>query len=296
MSSIKPSKTIVYKTVGKLEIPLDIYVPDNADKAPILLWFHGGGLLQGNRNQLAAHMRKGVQKYGYACISADYRFAPQIHVNDILEDVKDCIAFIRNELPSYVEEGALDVSRLAVSGSSAGGYLSLLAGLYVEPKPNVLLPIYPITDPLGTFFTNPQPAPMGRYAASKEELAQYLDPNAEPVANCGPLPDDERMNMYVCMLRSANLAELYGVAEASQAEPFRISRCVYQHGLPPAYFLHGDADSCVGVEQADEVVGAMVGCGVEVQYERPRGKDHFLDTGPDYANDAFYSFMMKYLR
>lgn len=51
----------------------------------------------------------------------------------------------------------------------------------------------------------------------------------------------------------------------------------------------------VGVEQADEVVGAMLGNGIEVKYERPHGKDHFLDTGDDYENEAFYSFMLKHL-
>ena len=79
--------------------------------------------------------------------------------------------------------------RLAVSGSSAGGYLALLSGLYVEPKPNVILPIYPITDPLGWFFITPQPPAFGRPILSEEELAEYLDPNAEAVANCVPSGD-----------------------------------------------------------------------------------------------------------
>ena len=136
---------------------------------------------------------------------------------------------------------------------------------------------------------------MGRYSPSKDEMAPYLDHKADQVANCGPLGEDPRMNMYVYMLGAANLAELFHVPKAEDAEPFRVSRCVYQQRLPPAYFLHGDADSAVGVEQADEVVGAMLGCGLEVQYERVRGKDHFLDTGKDYENEAFYDFMMKHL-
>lgn len=45
MADINPTKTITYKTVGKLEIPLDLYLPQNAEKVPVLLWFHGGGLL-----------------------------------------------------------------------------------------------------------------------------------------------------------------------------------------------------------------------------------------------------------
>lgn len=45
MADIKPTKTITYKTAGDLEIPLDLYLPDNANKLPVMLWFHGGGLL-----------------------------------------------------------------------------------------------------------------------------------------------------------------------------------------------------------------------------------------------------------
>lgn len=45
MASIKPDHTVSYKRVGSLEIFMDIYLPNNAKKAPVLLWFHGGGLL-----------------------------------------------------------------------------------------------------------------------------------------------------------------------------------------------------------------------------------------------------------
>ena len=93
--------------------------------------------------------------------SADYRLAPQVSVGEILEDVKDGIVYARHALPAEIPAGVLDVSRLVVSGSSAGGYLALLAGLYVEPKPHVLLPIYQITDTLGTFFLHHRLHPWG---------------------------------------------------------------------------------------------------------------------------------------
>lgn len=241
-------------------------------------------------------MRKAAQEHKLAVVSADYRFAPQVGVEDILQDVKDCITFISNELAAELDLDAVDPSRLAVSGSSAGGYLALLAGLYCDPKPQVIAPIYPITDPLGTFFTTSQPPPMGRYRPSEEEMKPYLDPDASVVASCGPIEEDKRMHMYSYMLGAANLAKLYGVPTPEDAAPYRISRNVYKHGLPPAYFLHGDADTAVGVEQADEVVGAALGCGVDVVYERVHGKDHFLDTGADYENRAFFEFVLKYLK
>ncbi|KAG9769600.1 hypothetical protein KCU88_g6848, partial [Aureobasidium melanogenum] len=257
-------RTIIYKKIGSLQIPLDLYLPKNARKAPILLWFHGGGLLMGRRDLLAPHMRNSVHTHGYACISADYRLAPQVSVHDIFEDVKDCINFIRKELTSYVEEDALDVSRLAVSGSSAGGFLTLLAGLYVVPKPQVIIPIYPITDPLGGFFTKPQPAPPGRYAASKAEMEPFLNTQAEPSTSCGKVPDP-RAHMYVYMLRAANLAELWGVPDEQSAAPYRISRQIQEHGLPPAALgkfarcikttAFGADDFASNLDEASEIMG-----------------------------------------
>lgn len=97
---------------------------------------------QGRRDAAVPHMRRGMQKYGYAYVSADYRLAPQASVADIRDDVLDCVKFVREKLSSHVEKDAIDPSRLAVAGSSAGGYLCLLAGLYADPKPTVIMPIY----------------------------------------------------------------------------------------------------------------------------------------------------------
>lgn len=264
MSEIEPSKTLVYKKVGDLEIALDIYLPEKkASKLPgCLLWFHGGGLIQGHRNALAPHMRRAASKHNLCVISADYRLAPQANISEIASDVYDCVKFIRTDLTSQLDEAQVDVSRLAVSGSSAGGYLALLAGINIEPKPNVIVPIYPITDPLGTFFTNPQPPPMGRPPVERETVAEFLDPNAAQVAN-NP-KGGARGDMYVRMsellslssmkglitdayitVQDANLAKLWHVPEGPEADLWRLSRQIYGKGSCPAYILHGDADSAV---------------------------------------------------
>ncbi|KAK5122582.1 hypothetical protein LTR85_003845 [Meristemomyces frigidus] len=290
MASPKP-QTITYKTVGKLEIPFDLYLPDDAKNVPVLLWFHGGGLLQGVRRSVTPHMLQAVSKYNIALISADYRLAPQVGVAEIFEDVKDCVAFIRSRLDKFAGEGVVDTTRLAVSGSSAGGYLAFLAGLYIEPKPKVILPIYPITDPLGTFFTTSQPHPFGGGRTDPEPLAEFLDPNAEVVANSAE--DSKRNQLYFVMMQEANLASLLRIKPGD--DTFRIAKKVYERKLPPTYVVHGDADGAVGVEQADEVVGVMVGLGMEVQYERLHGIDHLFDRDAKYQLEGMYEFMMKHL-
>lgn len=309
-----PSKSsIVYKVIGGLEITLDIHIPENAQAVPILLWFHGGGLLQGHREKVAPHMLESVSKYNHALISADYRLAPQVGVQEIFEDVQDCVNFIRRSegLASYLESamGAniVDTSRLAISGSSAGGYLALLAGLYLEPKPRVILPIYPITDPLGIFFTTSQPGPLDKDGAveTKKRVAHatvepYLNLDATAVANNAS--DSTRSQMYSYMLSHANLAELLHFDTKSHPQhntsndKWRIAKQIAKLRLPPAYVVHGTADVDVGIEQADEVVGVMVGEGLDVKYARLEGKEHLFDAKyPTEKLQSMYEFMHKHV-
>nr|POE80944.1 non-reducing polyketide synthase andm [Quercus suber] len=232
-----------------------------------------GGLLQGHRKDVSAHYLRGIRKYGYAFISADYRLAPQVGIAEIFDDVKDCISFIRTELYKHVDANVLDTDRLAVSGTSAGGLLALLAGLYITPKPKVVLSIYSIMDPLGGFFMTPQPLPAGIGRIDRETVASCLDPRSGVVANSEESSDRRYLPLY--MLQAANLPELLHIRPGD--DTFRVPKQIYAHRLPPTYIVHGDEDGAVGVEQADETVGVMLGLGLEVDYERLHGIKHDFD-------------------
>ncbi|KAI7607390.1 hypothetical protein KC319_g21282 [Hortaea werneckii] len=238
-------------------------------------------------------MLKAVDKYKIAVISADYRLAPQVGVADIFEDVQDCITFIRHPagLLKHIDGAAIDAQRLAVCGSSAGGYLAFLAGLYVEPKPKVILPIYPITDPLGTFFTTSQPHPLGGGRTDHATVKSFLDPNGEVVTSNEKNSDREQMYFY--MMQEANLAELLRIKPGD--DTYRIAKQIYRRRLPPAYCVHGDADRAVGVEQCDEVVGIMYGLDMDVRYERLHGLDHLFDRDAAFELEGMYEYMMKHV-
>ena len=284
-------QTFTFKTVGSLPIDLDLYLPSSAKNVPILLWFHGGGLLQGTRKALAPHHVRGVNKHNYALVSADYRLCPQVTVGEVVDDVKDCLHYIKYELPSKVGEGVLDTSRIAISGSSAGGYLALLAGLYAtDPAPTITLPIYPITDPLGTFFVNPQPHPMGHI--EHDFIKPYLDKNAPAVSYNEP--DAPRQQFYNYMMQEAIEADLLGVKKGD--DTYIVAPQIKKKGsFVPTYIVHGDADTRVGVEQADEVVEALKDIGATVEYERPKGIDHLFDKEENVELETMYAFMKKYL-
>ncbi|KAG6362287.1 hypothetical protein INS49_010517 [Diaporthe citri] len=295
-------QTFVYKT-DPVPIQLDLYLPSTPPSdgkgLPLLVWFHGGGLLQGNRDGVAPHHLNGVTKHGYALVSADYRLSPQVSVGDVLEDVKDCLTWSATELPKQLaaagsnNSALLDTTRIAVSGSSAGGYLALLAGLYATGpgKPKVVLPIYPITDPLGTFFTTPQPHPAGHI--EKAALEPYLDPKAV-VQTRTAWEGDPRAKFYFYMLQEANLAKLLHIQDGD--DTFIVAPQIRRRGsFLPTFIVHGDADKFVGVEQSDEVVDALRDVGAVVEYERPEGLDHVFDLNEDVELEGYYTFLKKHI-
>ena len=287
--------TLTYKTIKFCAIKLDLYVPQNRQRLPILLRFHGGGLLQGSRTSVPPHLLRGISLHGYALVSADYRLAPQVGVAHILEDVLDCIHYVRNDLirESAVEVDTLDTSRLAIVGSSAGGYLALLAGLYALPKPKVVLAIYPITNPHGEFFSNPHPHPLGHI--DRAEVAESLDRDVDAVSedtHCG----EGRRKLYFWMLQTASYADLVRVGANDQE--FIVSSQIRKLGkaaLPPTYLVHGDSDVLVDVAQSDEVVEAMREVGLVHQYERLEGVDHLFDREESVSMANMYAFMKKHL-
>jgi dipeptidyl aminopeptidase/acylaminoacyl peptidase len=92
------------------------------------------------------------------------------------------------------------------------------------------------------------------------------------------------------------LAELLHIPkDEDEARKFRVARQIQEHRLPPVFFLHGAEDVDVGVSQSDEVVGAAIGCGIKVVYERVPGVGNYLVTGVEYNNEALFAFMKENL-
>src|SRR5262245_32154216 len=128
-------KTIVYKTVGNCEIKADVYCASTGPVRPLIVWIHGGALMMGGRGDVADHLDIYLNA-GYALVSIDYRLAPESKITAIIEDVQDAFRWIRGDA---AKQFGFDPNRLAVIGHSAGGYLTLMTGICIEPRPQALI-------------------------------------------------------------------------------------------------------------------------------------------------------------
>ncbi|KAF9783271.1 alpha/beta-hydrolase [Thelephora terrestris] len=213
--------TLVYKTIstpnpdtdGKpLEIPLhlDVYPPnsrsggtsgsgENRTEVPAVVYFHGGGLVVGNRKSWFPEWLHGrLSRRGVAFISADYRLLSPSTGHDILEDIQDLFAYIRNDLNSALAEAGGDhglrisVDAIAVAGSSAGGLCAYLSAMHVFPKPRALLSVYgQAGECLNDNFLEPKTIPWipGRDLVDPSDFTDFIYPQSMslPINTGSPL-------------------------------------------------------------------------------------------------------------
>ncbi len=130
-------KTVIFKENDQFTIKADFY-ETNRSQAPAIVYIHGGGLLWGDREDLPEEMIQLYTNNGFALFSIDYRLAPRSTLSDILEDVQDSLLWLVNEGP---KEFSIDPSRIAVVGSSAGGFLALCTGMFTH-KPRAIVSFY----------------------------------------------------------------------------------------------------------------------------------------------------------
>ena len=130
MVDLKQSYT--YKVVENCAIQADVYrMPDEVVR-PAILWLHGGALMFGNRATLAPDQLARYVEGGYTVITVDYRLAPEAKLEAIIGDLQDAYNWVRRSGPHLFR---IDPDRIAVVGHSAGGYLTLMTGTCVQPRP-----------------------------------------------------------------------------------------------------------------------------------------------------------------
>ena len=93
---------------------LDVYYPTDIKDAPVVVWFHGGGLEGGNK-----HIDPELQQCGMVVIAVNYRLLPKSTIDQTIDDA----AF------EHAAEYNGSASKIFVTGHSAGGYLTSMVGL-----------------------------------------------------------------------------------------------------------------------------------------------------------------------
>lgn len=123
--TVQAKTNLTYCTVGNRNLQLDIFRPITSRKKeyPAVLFIHGGGWRSGDRSQHVP-MAQQLAAKGYVTVTAEYRLSTEAIYPAAVTDLKAAVRWMRANAKAY----AIDTTRIAVWGFSAGGQLAALLG------------------------------------------------------------------------------------------------------------------------------------------------------------------------
>ena len=141
---------------------LDIAYQPDVQNAPVVVWFHGGGLTGGSRE-----IPSGLLTDGMVVVGVEYRLSPHVKTMEIVDDAAAAVAWVFDNIGKY----GGDTSSIYIAGHSAGGYLVDMVGLDKKllgalwERCRQACRDHPFQRPGNHSFRNPQPARVETFAA-----------------------------------------------------------------------------------------------------------------------------------
>jgi acetyl esterase/lipase len=177
------------------ETKLDIIRPKAAskEKRPGVLEIHGGGWVNGTKEQRESYTCMQYVEKGFVCASVEYRLAKAALAPAAVEDVLKAAQWFSKNAKKY----NVDPKRIVVTGDSAGGHLCLMVGMtpksaHLGPPARVaaVVNFYGITD-VADLLSGPN---MRKYAVTwlpeqpgRLELARRVSPMTYVRKNVPPI-------------------------------------------------------------------------------------------------------------
>lgn len=286
--------TFTYKNLGQLDIKADVYGAAVGESRPVVVWIHGGGLIGGHRENVDKRVRDAMLAAGCVFVSIDYRLAPETKLPLIIADVEDAFRWVREHGPALF--GA-DPERIGVAGGSAGGYLTLVAGYRVDPRPQALVSFYGYGDIIAPWYSEPSPHPRHhRKHVSREEAWKQVSGPA--ISDSRERQGDGGVFYEHCRQHGMWPLAVSGWeprAEADKFTPYMPAKNVTEK-YPPTVLIHGTVDTDVPYEQSVEMAGLFEQAGVEHELISLEGGEHGFGGADSKAVDAAYATAIEFLK
>jgi acetyl esterase/lipase len=278
-------ETYTYKSAGGCEIKADVHNAGDEARKPGVIWIHGGALIMGSRKAPPAWL---TDERRFGIVSIDYRLAPETKLPAIIEDVQDAYRWVREEGPKRL---GIDPERLGVEGGSAGGYLTLMCGFAVRPRPRALLSLWGYGDITSSWYSRPSPFYLQQPGVSKEESDRSVGNTciSEP-----PSPNQRGRFYLYCRQKGLWPKEVAG--HDPDAEPEWFNRyCPVRNvtpEYPPTMLIHGTADTDVPYEESVKMAGKLSQLGVKHTFlSVPQGGHGLAGIGPSVQAGLFRQAM-----
>ena len=293
--------TVTYRVVEGHPILADVLRPGSDAIRPVIVYLHGGALIGGERDlkpeyRPTREIVSLAKARGYALVSFDYRLAPETKLPAIVSDVEAAFAWLGG---AGVRQFHLDPAHMVVVGDSAGGYLALLSGYRVSPKPKAIISLFGYGSLDADWYNKPNPYP----AYTKKKFSEA---DIKPFLN-GAVVSDARLRKstyddayaYYLYVRQNGLwtREVSGFDAASLASriaPYEPVRNV-DRDYPPTLLVHGTMDTDVPHEESVKMAQQFEDHGVPYIFKSVSTAEHGLVGGNPAETDQAYKTMDQFI-
>jgi len=259
-NEVRVAPGITYLTASNWEAKLDVYRPATPGPHPTLLHIHGGGWTGGSRESVVLRALPFVQM-GFAVVNVSYRLARVAPAPAAVEDCLCALKWIAQNAAEY----EFDLTRVAVTGYSAGGHLALTTGMV----------------PASAGLDRQCPgAPLPKVAAIV---------NWYGITDVNDLLEGANQRVYA--------VTWLGSLESRDALARRLSPLTYvRRDVPPVLTIHGDADPTVPYSHGTRLHAALQGAGAASELVTvPQGRHgNFPRTEQLRAMQAVRAFLVKH--
>jgi acetyl esterase/lipase len=256
-----------------------IFSPSPRQDTPIpaLIWFHGGGYVNGGLGSENGFLRFLCRYLRIIVLSVNYRHAPE-HAYPAA--INDCIAALQHVSDSLIEEFGLDPQHVAIGGLSAGGQLAASTALHAaQCEGSVIQPCFqmlicPVLDNTANIhgrWKDSSHAPWltpsrmlwyrSKYLFSDEDAASYL---ASPLL--APMDDLKSLPATFMAIAGCDLLapEDFAFAERLREAGISVEEKVYPGATHSVLVLAGvHRDGKIVARDACMALGKALGIDVE---------------------------------
>ena len=221
------------------ELRLRVYAPLGTGPLPGIVFFHGGGFVQGSLETHDALCRNLCGATRAVLVAVAYRLAPE-HPFPAAPD--DCLAATQ-WVAAQARRLHLEPGRLALAGDSAGGNLAAVTALRCResgPRLRAQVLIYPVTDHYRASYPSYLEMAEG-YGLGRQDMIWFWDHYLQDAAD----------------------------AEHPHAAPLRAGDL---RDLPPAFILSAEYDPLR--DEAEHYARRLEQAGVPVTLRRYTGMNH----------------------
>lgn len=235
-----------------------------------ILYFHGGGLFYGSRQDLPTDYVHAITSAGYHLLCCDYLLAPESPLSDIHHSVDAVMEWFF----SHRQELLGGERPYILFGRSAGGYLilNLAHRLHVQGReaPAALWCFYGYHTLLHPYFVQPCPA---YQRLPLIPAAQLPDLTGMPARTQAPL--EERYFLYVSARQRGTWPSVLAHGSATELARFSVPDTALS-ALPPAFLTASADDKDVPSSFASQLHGAIADSQLYTVY----GLEHDYDRDP----------------